>query len=84
MPYLNAKLSAPESAETTKTIAALLTDLTAGTLKKKRELTSVAVEYLSPARWFIGGADLASPFFADESSKDRRGRSNDRGDQTGI
>lgn len=60
MPYLNAKLSAPESAETTKTIAALLTDLTAGTLKKKRELTSIAVEYLSPALWFIGGADLAS------------------------
>lgn len=60
MPYLNAKLCAPESVETTGKIAALLTDLTAEVLKKKRELTSVAVEYISPNHWFIGGTALAS------------------------
>lgn len=60
MPFLTAKLSTPESAETSKQITALLTDLTASTLKKKRELTSIAVEYLIPAHWFIGGASLAS------------------------
>ncbi len=60
MPYLNAKLCAPESAETTAKIAALLTDLTAEVLRKKRELTSVAVEYLAPQQWFIGGTSLVS------------------------
>jgi 4-oxalocrotonate tautomerase len=60
MPYLNAKLCAPESAETTVRIAALLTDLTAEVLRKKRELASVAVEYLAPQQWFIGGTSLAS------------------------
>jgi len=60
MPYLNARLCAPESAETTGKIAVLLTDLTAEVLKKKRELTSVAVEYVSPNHWFIGGTALAS------------------------
>ena len=60
MPYLIAKLCAPESADTTGKIAKLLTDLTAEVLNKKRELTSVAVEYVSPDRWFIGGTSLAS------------------------
>jgi 4-oxalocrotonate tautomerase len=60
MPYLNAKLCAPESEETTARIAALLTDLTTEVLRKKRELTSVAVEYLAPRQWFIGGTSLAS------------------------
>lgn len=60
MPYLNAKLCAPESSETTAKIAGLLTDITAEVLKKKREVTSVAVEYVSPECWFIGGAALAS------------------------
>lgn len=60
MPYLNAKLAAPESAETTARIAALLTDLTGEVLKKKRELTSIAVEYVAPHHWFIGGTPVAS------------------------
>lgn len=60
MPYLNAKLCAPESADTTGKIAKLLTDLTAEVLRKKRELTSVAVEYVSPDHWFIAGTSLAS------------------------
>ncbi len=60
MPYLNARLCAPESADTTARIATLLTDVTAEVLKKKRELTSVAVEYVEASRWFIGGTSLAS------------------------
>ncbi len=59
MPYLNAKLSTPPSSETTAKIAAALTELTAVVLGKKKELTSVAIEYLDPAGWFIGGAALA-------------------------
>ncbi len=60
MPYLNVKLCAPESRETTERIASLLTTLTADVLKKKRELTSVALEYVSAQRWYIAGAPLAA------------------------
>ncbi len=69
MPYLNAKLSTPPSFEKTEKIAAALTELTAVVLCKKRELTSVAIEYLDPACWFIAGAPLAgqdrSTFYLD-------------------
>ncbi len=56
MPYLNAKLSVPESPAVTEQIASRLTALTVEVLKKKRELTSVALGYVSPQRWYIGGA----------------------------
>jgi 4-oxalocrotonate tautomerase len=59
MPYLNIKLCAASSAETSRLVAAALTDLTAELLKKKRELTAVAVEYVDPVSWFIAGVPLA-------------------------
>jgi 4-oxalocrotonate tautomerase len=59
LPYLSVRLGARESEQTTARIVALLTDLTAEVLKKKRELTAVAVEYVRPDRWFIGGSSLA-------------------------
>ncbi len=69
MPYLNVKLSTPDSPETTERIASLLTTLTADVLRKKRELTSVALDYVTAQRWYIGGASLAtqgtSTFFLD-------------------
>ena len=58
MPFLSLKLSAPESVETTTRVAAALLDLTVDVLKKKRELTSVAIEYVHPHHWFIGGVPL--------------------------
>ncbi len=48
MPYLNIKIAAPASPATSTKVAALVTDLTASVLGKKRELTSVAIEYLIP------------------------------------
>ncbi len=60
MPYLNAKLSAPESPATTDRIASVLTALTADVLRKKRELTSVTLDYIGPERWYIGGGAFAS------------------------
>ena len=60
MPYLNVKLSIPESPETTERIASMLTTLTVDVLKKKRELTSVALDYINAQRWYIGGASLAT------------------------
>ena len=69
MPYLKLKLSAPESVETTEKIAVVLTELTADILKKKRELTAVEIEFISPQRWFIGGVSLqeqnATSFYLD-------------------
>ena len=59
MPYLNLKLCGEPSQETTGLIAKSLTDLTAEILKKKRELTAVAVEFVAPSRWYIGGTSLA-------------------------
>ena len=60
MPYLNVKLCTAPSQELSDKVAAVLTDLTAEILKKKRELTAVAVEYVLPMQWFIAGAALAS------------------------
>jgi 4-oxalocrotonate tautomerase len=60
MPYLNVKLCAPESAGAPEKIAALLTDLTVEVLRKKRELTAVAVEHVGRNHWFIGGTPMAS------------------------
>jgi len=60
MPYLNVKLSAPPSQQTTAAIAAQLTELTTAVLHKKRELTSVAVEYVPSGQCFIGGESLAA------------------------
>lgn len=58
MPYLNVKLSVPESAQVNAGIAAVLTDLTADVLGKRRDLTAVEIEYVPPQRWFIGGTSL--------------------------
>ncbi len=60
MPILNVKICGNPSAEQSARIAAALTDLTADVLKKKRELTAVAVEHVSPAQWFIAGVSQAS------------------------
>ena len=59
MPYLNLKLCGEPSQETADLIAKCLTDLTAEILKKKRELTAVAVEFVAPSHWYIAGASLA-------------------------
>ena len=59
MPILNVKLCTTPSPETTSRVAATLTDLTVEILKKKRELTAVAIEYVAPTEWFIAGAAVA-------------------------
>jgi 4-oxalocrotonate tautomerase len=58
MPFLTIKLTAPVSAETTRRVATALLNLTVEVLQKKRELTSVVVEYVAPSCWFIGGVTL--------------------------
>jgi 4-oxalocrotonate tautomerase len=59
MPILNVKLCTTVSPATSSRVAATLTDLTVEILKKKRELTAVAIEYVAPTEWFIAGAVVA-------------------------
>lgn len=55
MPYLNLKIAAPTSNETSARAATLLTELTASVLGKKRELTAVEIGFTDSRAWFIGG-----------------------------
>ena len=64
MPILNVKLRATPSSETSFRIASTLTDLTVEILKKKRDLTAVAIEYVAATDWFIAGTALAGQQFS--------------------
>ncbi len=59
MPILNVKVSAKKSPELTQKIADLLLDLTSRILKKKPEVTAIAIEYLEPDAWVVGGQLLS-------------------------
>lgn len=59
MPILNVTVSARKSAELTKSISAILLDLTNRILHKKREVTSIAISYIDPEDWIVGGRSLA-------------------------
>ena len=58
MPILNVKVSGEKSPDLTKQISELLLDLTTRILKKKREVTSIAIDYVDPDHWIVGGASL--------------------------
>lgn len=55
MPILTVKLSTKPSPDVSTRIAVALTDLTIEILKKKRELTAVAIDRVFPGAWFIAG-----------------------------
>jgi len=55
MPILNVKVSATKTPELTKQIADLLLDLTTRILKKKREVTAIAIDYVAHDSWVVGG-----------------------------
>ena len=59
MPILNVKVSASRSPELTEHIAAILLDLTTHILKKKSEVTSIAIDYVHPDDWIVGGQSLS-------------------------
>ena len=60
MPILNVKVSARKSAELTRSISEMLLELTTRVLHKKRELTAIAIDYVDPADWIVGGESLAA------------------------
>ena len=55
MPILNVKVSAKKSAALTKQISELLLDLTTRILKKKREVTAIAIDFIEHDCWIVGG-----------------------------
>ncbi len=59
MPILTVKVSARKSAELTRAISGILSELTARILKKKPEVTSIAIDYVDPDDWIVGGKSLA-------------------------
>lgn len=59
MPFVSLKVAAAPSPELTRRLSATVVSLTARLLKKKRELTAVAVEYVAPENWTVGGETLA-------------------------
>ena len=59
MPILNVKVSADKSPQLTKEIAGLLLELTTRILKKKPEVTAIAIDYVPRDSWFVGGALLS-------------------------
>jgi 4-oxalocrotonate tautomerase len=59
MPILNVKVSARKSPELTRSISDILLELTSRILNKKREVTSIAIDYIDPNDWIIGGRSLS-------------------------
>ncbi|HXU94787.1 MAG TPA: hypothetical protein VFP33_14135 [Gallionella sp.] len=59
MPILNVKVSAKRSPAMTRAIAATLLELTGRILKKKPEVTSIAISYIDPDDWIVDGKSLA-------------------------
>lgn len=60
MPILNVLLSGPAQEHKTQEVAQMLANCTSQILRKKPELTSIAVRYMEPEHWIVGGKSLAS------------------------
>jgi 4-oxalocrotonate tautomerase len=59
MPILNVKVSAAPSSELSRRINTGLVELTQRILRKNPELTAVAIDYVAPEHWYVGGKSLA-------------------------
>lgn len=59
MPILNVRVSATRSPELTRQISALLLDLTTRILRKKPEVTAIALDFIDRDCWIVGGRLLS-------------------------
>ncbi len=55
MPILTVLIGAPPSPALARDIAEDLLDATEGVLEKRRDLTSIALQFVPPSQWTIGG-----------------------------
>ncbi len=60
MPILNVKVSARRSPEMTRKISATLLELTSRILGKDPQVTAIAIDYVDPEDWIVGGQTLAA------------------------
>ena len=58
MPILNVKVSGVASAERSQKIAQMLSRHTQEILNKRPELISIAISYIDPVHWIVGGETL--------------------------
>lgn len=69
MPIITIKLSALRSPELSRQVAATVLELTSRILGKNPQVTAIAIDYLDPQDWIVGGRTLAeqgkSSFFLD-------------------
>lgn len=59
MPYLNVRVAIPESAELAEKLVSVLMKHTGEVLGKKPDVTSIAIDFISPDKWFVGGARVS-------------------------
>ncbi|MGW9229967.1 tautomerase family protein [Pseudorhizobium sp. NPDC055634] len=59
MPILNVKVSGERSDEMTRAISTLLGELTQRILGKSPAVTAIAIDYVDPRDWIVGGSTLA-------------------------
>ncbi len=59
MPILNLKVSAHRSPALSRTLSEGLVEATARILRKNPEITAVAIDYVAPEDWIVGGRSLA-------------------------
>lgn len=60
MPYLNVRLAAEADAGIARQVVAVLMRHTSEILGKKPEVTSIAIDFVDPDTWFIGGEPVAA------------------------
>ena len=60
MPYLNIRIAGEESADIAERIVTSLMTHTSAILGKKPEVTSIAVDFVHPGLWFVGGKSVHS------------------------
>jgi 4-oxalocrotonate tautomerase len=59
MPILNVKVSSQPRPELSARINAGLVELTQRILRKNPEVTAVAIDYVPPEHWYVGGRSLS-------------------------
>lgn len=59
MPYLNVKIAMEKSSSIAEKVSSSLLTHTTELLGKKPEVTSIAVDFVDPDLWFIGGSRVS-------------------------
>ena len=60
MPYLDVRIAREESAEVADKVVAALMKRTSDILGKKPDVTSIAIDFVSPELWFVGGKRVSA------------------------